>query len=266
MTQQIFNERELPLAELEKIGLAKDGKLQIEPGALQALLAGRRTEMVRLADLSMDGFHIAQLDAKLSLRPDANGKPELLLHPIYKEAEYPEFLTDVEAEELQKGQAVNIRKIIKDEKGKPKDILVEYDPETREFIITDTEKIIVPDLINNEKLTMEQKERYRKGKSVELPDDTIIQFSGGDSHGIRSNKLALVASILVDGGLSFMLYKGLHALLGEKQDEKERARMSPGYRQALEDMREQNASKATLPDFAMKDEYSRGYSRSGISR
>jgi hypothetical protein len=265
MTQQIFNEKDLPLAELERVGLARDGKLQISRGALQALLSGRRTEMIRLNDLSMDGFQIPELDAKLSLRPDAEGKPELLLHPIYKEADYPEFLTDVEAEELQKGQAVNIWKIIKDEEGQPKDILVEYDPETREFIITDTEKIVVPDFLNSEKLTPEQKEKYRKGKTVELNDGTVLQFSGSDSNGIRSNKLALIASILVDGGFSYMLYKGLHALFGEKQDEKERARMSPGYRQALEDMRK-NAAKPVIPDYASKDEYSRGYSRSGISR
>lgn len=214
----------------------------------------------------MDGFHISELDAKLSLRPDAEGQPELLLHPIYKEADYPEFLTDVEAEELQKGQAVNIWKIVKDAEDRPKDILVEYDPETREFIITDTAKIVVPDLINSEQLTPEQKEQYRKGKAVELSDGTVLQFSGTTSQGVRSNKLALVASILIDGGISYMLYKGLHALFGEKPDEKERVRMSPGYQLALQDLRKQEIAKSARPDYIIKDEYSRGYSRSGISR
>ncbi|WP_345951274.1 DUF4099 domain-containing protein [Mucilaginibacter sp. PAMB04274] len=266
MTQQIFNENDLPLAELEKIGLAKDGKIQMNAGTLQTLLTGRRTEMIRLNNLSMDSFHIAELDAKLSIRPDADGKLELFLHPIYKEADYPEFLTDVEAEELQKGQAANIWKIIKDDEGKPMDILVEYDPETREFIITDTEKIVVPEMVNNEKLNTEQKERYRKGKTVELPDGTVIQFSGSNSQGVRSNKLALVASIMIDGGISYMLYKGLHALFGETVDEKQRARMSPGYRQALEDLRTQRSTKPAVPEYEVKNEYSRGYSRSGMSR
>lgn len=266
MTQQIFNEKDLPLAELQKVGLAKDGQLQLSEGALQALLAGRRTEMIRLSDLSMDGFQIPELDAKLSLRPDAEGKPELLLHPIYIEADYPEFLTDVEAEELQKGQAVNIWKIVKDAEGQPKDILVEYDPETREFIITDTEKIVLPDLVNSEQLTPGQKEKYRKGKTVELSDGTVFQFSRTASQGVRANKLALVASILVDGGVSYMLYQGLHALFGEKPDEKERARMSPGYQLALEDLRKQQTAKTAVPDYTPEGEHLRGYARSGISR
>jgi hypothetical protein len=220
MTQQIFNEKELPIAELEKIGLAKDSKLQIQGEALQSLLSGRRTEMMRLNNLSMDGFHIPQLDTKLSLRPGVDGKPELILHPIYKEADCPQFLTDVEAEELEKGQVISIRKIIKGGEGEPKDILVEFDPETREFIITDTEKVVAPDIINSEKLTPEQKERYRKGKTVELTDGTVLQFSGAECQGVRSNRLALVASILIDGGVSYMLFKGLHALFGQKQVEK----------------------------------------------
>ncbi|MGF7079694.1 DUF4099 domain-containing protein [Mucilaginibacter sp. UYCu711] len=266
MIQQIFNEEDLPIEELERIGLAKAGKLLLTTSAVQALVSGRRTEMLRLKDLSMDGFQIEQLDAKLSLKQNAEGKLDLLVHPIYREVEYPEFLTDTEAEELQKGRAVNIWKMIKDNEGKPKDILVEFDPDTREFVITDTEKILVPDMVNNEYLSPEQKEKYRKGKQVEISDGTVFQFSATDGQGVRSNRLALVASLIIDGGVSYLLYKGLHTLFGKKPDEKERTRMSPGYKQALEDLRIEKSTKQAVPDYTTKDEYSRGYSRSGMSR
>jgi hypothetical protein len=74
-------------------------------------------------------------------------------------------------------------------------MLVEYDPETREFIVSDTEKILAPDMVNNEFLTPAQKENYRKGKEVQIADGTKLNYSATDHHGIRSNKLRLVASI-----------------------------------------------------------------------
>lgn len=54
--------------------------------------------------------------------------------------------------------------------------------------------------------------------------------------GIRSNRLALIASIIVDGGVSYMLYRGLNAVFGKKQDPKESNQFSTGYEQALRDM------------------------------
>ncbi|MCQ6957051.1 hypothetical protein [Mucilaginibacter aquariorum] len=71
---------------------------------------------------------------------------------------------------------------------------------------------------------------------MELADKTKFSFSGTDVNGIRSNRLALVASILIDGGLSYMLYQGLNAAFGEKQDPKEAEFQSPGYHSAKEDL------------------------------
>jgi hypothetical protein len=155
---------------------------------------------------------IPRLDAKVSLQPKEDGTLELLIHPIYKEASYPSFLSDMDAEELQNGQSSSISKIIADGKGGEKEILVEYDGETRVFVITDSQLITVPDWVNNVGLTAEQKQRYRRGKEIELQDGTVIQHTSIDSHGIRSNKLALVASLLVDGGVSYILCKGLNKL------------------------------------------------------
>ena len=56
------------MEELESIGLAKWGKLLLDEDDLQALLRGRRTDMLRLENLRFEGLHIAQLDTKLSLR------------------------------------------------------------------------------------------------------------------------------------------------------------------------------------------------------
>src|ERR1700722_2642019 len=192
MIQQHYEEQDLPYEDLVKVGLAKDGKLNMTNDDLTALLAGRRTGMLRLQNLFSDGLHIPYLDAKLSLKPNPEGDIDLLVHPIYKLAEKPSFLSDTEAEMLEKGEIPNVEHMIFDDEGNQKDVLVEFDKDTNEFIVTDETRILAPDRVNGEYLSLDQKERYRKGKEVELQDGTTIQYSATEKNGIRSNKLAFV--------------------------------------------------------------------------
>ena len=261
MIKQVFKEQDLPWEDLQKIGLAQNCNLNISDNDRKSLLSGRRTEMLRLKNLSSDGLQIPYLDARLSLKPDKKGTPELLVHPIYKMAEKPSFLTDSEAEKLKKGEALNIDRMIFDDEGKARDILVEFDRETNEFIVIDQHRILAPDRVNGEYLSLDQKERYRKGKEVELKDGTKFQYSGTDSQAIRSNKLALIASILIDGGLSFALYHGLNALFGEKRNKEDEDVYSKGYYNDLEELQKQQQGQQSRVN--TEKEYSRGYSRSG---
>lgn len=221
------------MADLERIGLAKKGQLSLDEDDLNAMLSGRRTDMLRLENLHADGIHIPALDAKLSLRPNTEGKLDLLVHPIYKDIEPPYYLTAEDAEQLEKGEKVNIDKVIVDKDGKAKEVLVEFDRDTNEFIITDTEQILAPEEINGLPLTPQQKEKYRKGQEVETDDGTTIQYSAKDKHGVRSDRLALIASILIDGGVSYILFKGLNALFNKPQ------KKEPGtnYHKAIEKLK-----------------------------
>jgi hypothetical protein len=266
MTQQTYSEQEIPLLEFEKIGMARNGRLNLHEEDIRALLSGSRTGMLRLENLVADGVHIEALDAKLSLKQGEDGKMGLLVHPIYRRPEYPAFLTESEAEKLEKGEAENIVHFKFDEEGNPRDLLIEFDRDTNEFIITDTAKILVPDMINSEYLSLEQKERYRKGKTVELADGTAFQYTATDKHGIRANKIALIASILVDGGLSFILFKGLNALFNKKRDEKEAAKNGKGYNLAFENMQAHERMAKEGKHAAPKEEQERGYTRTGRTR
>lgn len=264
MVQQIYQQQDLPMASLGEIGLAKDGRVILNENDLKALLSGTRTGMLQLKEITSEGMNIDALDAKLSLRKNEKGTVDLLVHPVYREASYPAFLTDTEAEALEKGEEGNLLKVI-DDAGASKTVLVEFDKDTREFIITDTEKILVPDMVNNEYLSLEQKERYRKGKQVELADGTRFQYAGGEARGVRANKLALIASIVVDGGMSYLLYKGLNALFGEKHQHKKSGMYSEGYYQSLDNM--VNKNEATQGSAKQNDTVqSRSYTRSGHSR
>jgi hypothetical protein len=231
-----FNEKQLPVADLERIGLAAGGQLLLNVDDMKALMSGRRTGLLHLENLEAENIKIKAIDAKLSLHTAPGGKIDLLIHPIYRKPATPDFLDDAEARELEKGEVANLLKITTDKKGNKKEVLVEYDKETREFIVSDTELILAPDMVNGEFLTAAQKENYRKGKEVQLADHTRFAYSGVDTHGIRSNKIALVASILIDGGMSYVLFKGLNALFNKKHETKEANALSPGYFNALKDM------------------------------
>nr|MBB6234288.1 hypothetical protein [Mucilaginibacter sp. FT3.2] len=221
--------------------------------------------MMRFENLEADGLHIPALDAKLSLRPNAAGNLDLLVHPIYREVDIPDFLADTEAEVLEKGELVNIEKTINDH-GVKKEVLIEFDADTREFVITDTEKILVPDMVNDQLLTLDQKERYRKGKEVQIQDGTAFQFSATDENSVRANRIGLVVSIVLDGGMSYLLYKGLNALFNKKWDAQKAADVSPGYLKAKMDMDELQTHQGRDINSRSHNQQQRGYTHSAHRR
>jgi len=253
-----FNEKKLPMKDLETIGMASGGQLLLNVGDLKALLSGRRTGLLELQNLEAENIKIQSLNAKVSLVTGKDGKVDLLIHPVYRKPSTPDFLDDHEAQQLEKGEVANLLKITIDDKGNKTEKLVEFDPDTREFIISDTEKILAPDMVNNEFLTLAQKEKYRRGKEVELADRTEFSYSAIDPQGMRANRLALIASVLIDGGLSYMLYQGLNALFNKTRDSKEAGFESPGYKNAMIDMEDQYRR--------VPEQQKRAYSRSGGTR
>jgi len=250
---------------LRKAGLVHDGVLILDQDDLKALLSGRRTEMQRLEKLEFEGMIINSLDAKLSLQRDEAGVVKLLYHPINKEPKASKYLTRTEAEMLAKGDAVNLQKTVFDDNGRKMEVLIEFDTETNEFIVTDTEKILAPDSINDIPLTPEQKERYRKGKEVEIGDGTTVQYSGTEKQGVRSNKLAFIASVLIDGGLSYVLYHALNKLFNKPRDQRKAGKMSEGYFKAWEKMEQQEQAKGFKSDIPSEAAEGEGYD-GGLSR
>src|ERR1700761_5492045 len=90
-------ESDLPLKDLESIGLAANGQLLINVNDLKALLSGRRTGLMHLENLEAENIKIKAIDAKLSLQPNEKGKTSLLIHPIYRKPVTPDFLDETEA-------------------------------------------------------------------------------------------------------------------------------------------------------------------------
>ena len=240
MIKQIYQLQDLPLEDLQRIGLVRNGKISLAEDELKALLSGRRTDMLRLENLQTESLLIPALDAKLSVRPKENGALELLVHPIYRAIDVPDFLTENEARGLGDGEIANVTKFITDDAGNTKEVIVEFDSQTNEFLFTDTAAILAPEEINGIPLTPEQKDRYRKGKEVQTDDGTTIQYAANEKQGIRSDRLALIASVLIDGGVTYMLFKGLNALFNKPQE----TELGKNYNHAF------NKVKKEVPGFA----------------
>lgn len=242
MQEELFDEEDIPVAEFENIGLSKDGRINLGEQDWKALLAGRRTDLLRLENLTDGDIRILHLDAKLSLKRNDEGQLDLMIHPVYRRELTPDYVTIDEAEKLASGELTTIDKVISID-GKKKEVLIEYDQDTNEFVITDQEQVLAPDFVNDQQLTESQKKRFKKGDIIELEDGTRFRYSGTSKDGLRANKFHLVASMVFDGGLSFILYQALKAL--SKQEPKVSKEYSKGYYQALEDMQAQKVRERT---------------------
>lgn len=240
MNREIFDEADLPLDDLVAIGLVSEGKIKLEEADLKALLSGRRTQMLSLKNLEYADIKIASLDAKISLITGVGGKPELMIHPTYLRSTAPKYLTEEESWALETGDELSLEKDIVDGKGQKKRVLVEFDKETNQFLETDEEKVEAPDEINGHPLTPEQKAKFKRGQEVEIPDGTKVQYTATNRNSIRANRLSIIASIVFDGGISYLLFHGIKALTGQKHNAAS-SEMSEGYKETVQKTQQQQA-------------------------
>jgi hypothetical protein len=99
--------------------------------------------------------------------------------------------------------------------------VIEYDHRTKQFLSYNPREIKAPQQANGEELSPQQKKKYKEGDKVQLGDGTEFQLSPSSPKGIRSNNKGLVLSVMLDGGLSYLLITGIEKLMGkESQEEK----------------------------------------------
>lgn len=186
MKIEIFEKEKLPLRDFENVGLAYNGQILLEKEDLQAILAGRRTNLIRLHNLSANGLFIKELDSKLSVIRGKAGHLELLFHPLYKKPVHSAYLTPEEVEYLQSGTASRVIKTVQNGSEGPANLLIEFDKENKEFVVTDIRKIVVPEVLDMEHLNQEQKALFRQGLEVQTRDGSRFIFSAIQETGVMS--------------------------------------------------------------------------------
>jgi hypothetical protein len=127
---------------------------------------------------------------------------------------------------------------------KTKSSLFEYDSESKTIQDIDTTELEF-DMINGIKLTSTQIKDLKKGKEINIDDDTKVQLSPKAKDKISSNaKALLIASIAFDGGLSYLIVKGVQKLNSMAMEQKKQQETA-SFGQGLEYMKTVLESKIT---------------------
>ncbi|MEX2513475.1 MAG: DUF4099 domain-containing protein [Cyclobacteriaceae bacterium] len=240
----MIKEKILPLNDLKLFGIYKDGKFTIPEEQVTALRQGRMTDVVELKNLKGKDVHIENLPARLSIVRGADGNPSLRIDPVYRSPNSHPRLSDGEKDRLIRGEAANIKKDFVDRDGNVRSEIIAYDRETKQFMGYDPRTVPAPEAVNNQQLTAEQKRKYKEGETVELADGTRFQHDTADPKGIRSNRNGLLLSVVLDGGISYLLITGVRRMLGAKSSEEQS--YSKGYQEGLKKMQHQMERRIAL--------------------
>lgn len=213
----LFNAQELPIAALQQLGLFAHGEILMDKADLEALLSGRRTGLLSLADLRADNFVIDRLDARVSLTHNSSKQAEIRLHPIYKKAIAHPLLSEAESKRLISGEQDYIQKKYADSLGGNSLMNFEYDKITKDFVSYFPQQVQVPQAVNGFLLSRVQELSFQNGEMLELDDGTRIQHRASEGKGLRANRAALILSVLLDGAVSHYLLQGIAALNNQPQ-------------------------------------------------
>lgn len=251
-----INEKRLPIDQLEKLGLYEQGTLYLERSNVDALLSGRRTDMINMANLQLEGLSIRQLDAKLSLRENSDGTLSLNLHPVYRQvAEHP-LLSRQEMDSLIKGERSAISKDSQITEKRHKELIIEYDEQTREFVAFAPRQVQAPSTVNGQRLSKEQLEDFRRGNVVELDDGTRLQHTATDSRGVRSSSSRLIMTLENAGTVSTAVFRDLSNIKGSMQQQSQG--FSKGYNSALTQMlaaERPGAGELSVQEYAQQQQH-----------
>jgi hypothetical protein len=227
----------LPMKDLEIFGVIRNGKFTIPEKEVNALKNGGMTDIVELTDLKGKDIYIDKLPARLSIVRGEDGNPALRIDPVYMEPNRHPSLNDSERNQLVRKELANIKKSYVDKEGNIQTEIIEYDQRTKQFLSYNPRDIKAPQMVNGQELNPQQKKKYKEGETVLLADGTAFQLSPAAPKGVRSNKSGLVLSVLLDGGLSYLLITGVQKLLG-KESQEDKA-YSEGYLQAIKEVQKQ---------------------------
>ena len=241
--KKLFEKTDLPISDLQKIGLFQDGNLLLQLEDLEALLTGRRTDLLKLNNLKTESFSIAEIETKLSLERTADGDVRLNLHPVYKEALPLDILLEEEFDRLISGTVSTIYKNVPNSNGFDR-VAVEYDNQTKEFIQYDPSLILAPDKINDYVLSDTDKYLFQHGEVIKLQDGTSVQHRTSERKGILSDRTGLVISHFVDGHISYLVLTGVRNLLNNNRPQIQQH--STGFLNTIEEMRNKKGSFDSL--------------------
>lgn len=98
-----FKREEIPLDDMQALGLHDGKSLLLDNTQLENLLSGNITQFIQLNNVKIENDNTVSLDAKLSLRRKPDGSAGLFIHPIYKDLKHHPDLSPEENQAFAKG-------------------------------------------------------------------------------------------------------------------------------------------------------------------
>lgn len=124
------------------------------------------------------------------------------------------------SEELSKYDNLFIIKPLNEKNKQFQSKIFELDKKDNTIKDIDTTKYELQN-VNGHSISEKQLQLLRKGKELKLDDETIIQISPSANNDVKlsaSSKSLLILSIAVDGGLSFLIIKGIQKLAKMREE------------------------------------------------
>lgn len=169
--KNIFKAKEIPFGELEQYGIAKEAFLDLPRKALDNLLTGRLSPLLKLTVEGKNG-KMFQFPAKVKLHRNMDGTTALRIFPAMKEIKNEFSLTEKELEKLRDSRTI-VKSI--DRGNGTERCYLQLDKETNTVMHVKASEIHIPDAIGEAVIGSEQKERIRNGEPVEIHlDDTTV--------------------------------------------------------------------------------------------
>lgn len=169
--KNVFKAKEIPFGELEQYGIEKEALLDLPKKALDNLLTGRLSPLLKLTVEGKNGKRF-QFPAKVKLHRNMDGTTELRIFPAMKEIKNEFSLSEKELEKLRDNRTIT--KSIDRGNGTERCYL-QLDKETNTVMHVKANEIHIPDAIGEAVIGSEQKERIRNGEPVEIHlDDTTV--------------------------------------------------------------------------------------------
>lgn len=155
-----FTIEEFPSVQLEAYGVSKkEQNAAFGYTEMQKLLDGQKTDIIRLP-LQREGVRL-DVDARFSLQRNPDNTVSLMMHKVGEEYNKELNFVKSDIERLKKGEIIKTS-----HQNKP--FLTQFDEKTQRFLQIQQSKLIVPDVINDIHLGLEQKAALREGKAIEL--------------------------------------------------------------------------------------------------
>lgn len=168
----IIKANEIPVKQLESVGLNEKMLFGLHPKELERMMRGRLSPLMADLKVKDDKNRAMSFSGKIRFVRTEGGNVELMVYPARKELKNDFNLSPEDFNKLKDGKAVLVT--LEQDNGKEK-VFLQCDKETNVVMSMKQGDVRVPQAIGDIVLGEEQRERYLEGKPIELKkDDTTV--------------------------------------------------------------------------------------------